>query len=271
MQSIAILVLAMCSAGPMPPEDVQTLIQRSVEAMDHDWKAAPSYSYSERVRTDGGTRTSEVMMILGSPYERLTQVNGRPLTAEQQSEEQQKLEHVIAQRQAESPEEKDRRVAKYEKERDRDHLFLTEMTRAFDFKLESEQRLGGRDVHVLRATPRPGYHPPNMQAQALAGMQGRLWLDKNTLQWVRVEAEVIHPVNIVGFLARVEPGTRFELEQMPVESGIWLPQHFRMRSRAKILLFSHKGHEEETYWGYRKQDSQEAPPEKHPPPLFPDL
>lgn len=207
-------------------------------------------------------------MILGSPYERLTQVNGRPLTAEQQSKEQQKLEHVIAQRQAESPEEKDRRVAKYEKERERDHLFLTEMTRAFGFKLESEQRLGARDVYVLRATPRLGYHPPNMQAEALTGMQGRLWLDKKTLQWVKVEAEVIHPVNIQGFLARVEPGTRFELEQMPVENGIWLPQHFAMRSRAKILsLFSHKGHEEETYWGYRRQDSHEAPPEKRSPTL----
>jgi hypothetical protein len=50
----------------MPPEDVQTLIQRSVEAMDHDCQAA-SYAYSKRVRTDGGTTTSEVMMILGSP------------------------------------------------------------------------------------------------------------------------------------------------------------------------------------------------------------
>lgn len=41
-----------------------------------------------------------------------------------------------------------------------------------------------------------------------------------------VEATVIHPVSIEGFLAQVEPGTQFKLEKMPVADGIWLPKHF---------------------------------------------
>ncbi|MGO9636756.1 MAG: hypothetical protein ACLPSO_02315, partial [Terracidiphilus sp.] len=112
------------------------------------------------------------------------------------------------------------------------------------------------EVYVLQATPRAGYQPPNTETKVLTGMQGQLWIDKQTYQWVKVEAEVMHPVSIAGFLAQVQPGTRFELEKMPVAEGIWLPKHFSMKARAKILFFfSHNTQDDETYFDYRK-----APP-----------
>jgi hypothetical protein len=43
-------------------------------------------------------------------------------------------------------------------------------------------------------------------------MEGTLWIDKKTFQWVKVEATVIRPVSIAGFLAQVQTGRRFELE-----------------------------------------------------------
>jgi len=69
-------------------------------------------------------------------------------------------------------------------------------------------------------------------------MEGELWIDKKTFQWIKVEATVIHPVSIAGFLAEVEPGTHFELEKMALEENLWLPKHFAMKSRAKIFACS---------------------------------
>jgi hypothetical protein len=70
---------------------------------------------------------------------------------------------------------------------------------------------------------------------------------------VKVTAKVIRPVSIEGFLARVEPGTRFELQKMPVGDGIWLPKHFAMKSQAKILrLFSRSSQEDDTFSNYHK-------------------
>lgn len=257
MRGILVLVLAL-QAGSSTQTDVSTIIQRSVEATNRDWKAAPGYDYLERVRGDGGTKTYAVTMILGSPYQRLTAVNGKPLSAEKEKEEQQKLDKETEKRRNESPQERNDRIAKYLKDRKRDHSLLEQLTQAFDFKLQGRQKLGTRNVYVLRATPRAGYHPPNMEAEVLTGMQGRLWIDESTFQWVKVEAEVIHPVTIEGFLARVEPGTRFELEKVPVDGEIWLPAHFAVRSRSKIVfMISHKTHEEDTYWGYRKAAGQD--------------
>ena len=84
-------------------------------------------------------------------------------------------------------------------------------------------------------------------------MVGQLWIDQKTFQWVKVVAEVVHPVSIGGFLARVDPGTRFELDKAPVGNGIWLPSHFSMKSDAKVLhMFSHDSQEDVTYFDYKK-------------------
>ena len=79
-----ILVVALASAS-FAQQGVDTIIQRSVEANAADWKAAPDYDFVERDRQPrGGTKTYEELMILGSPYERLIAVNGKPLLPEQQ-------------------------------------------------------------------------------------------------------------------------------------------------------------------------------------------
>jgi hypothetical protein len=248
------------AASTFAQPDVATIIKRSVEVGNADWEAAPQYDHFERdLQPDGSTKTYKVMMILGSDYQRLVAVNGKPLTPQDQAAEQEKLEQAIAQRQSESEEQRARRVSRYEKERKRDHLLMEQLTVAFDFKLLGEQKLGPYDVYALRATPRPGYQPPNIETKVLTGMRGKLWIDKQTYQWVKVEAEVVHPVSIVGFLAQVQPGTRFELEKMPVDNGIWLPKHFSMKARAKILFFfSHNTQDDETYFDYHKASHREA-------------
>jgi hypothetical protein len=94
-------------------------------------------------------------------------------------------------------------------------------------------------------------------------MEGKLWIDKKTYQWVKVEATVIHPVSIAGFLAQVEPGTRFELEKMPVTDSLWLPKHFAMKSQARVLFFfTRKSQADETYYGYQKATPIQAAAEK---------
>jgi hypothetical protein len=261
--TILLTVLSVAAVAFAQP-DVATIIQRSVEVSNADWQAAPQYDHFERDRQpDGGTRTCEVMMIHGSDYQRLVAVNGQPLAPEDQAKEQQRLEQVIAQRQAESPSQRAQRIAKYERDRKRDHMLMEQLVVAFDFKLLGEQKLGPYDVYELQATPRRGYRPPNTETKVLTGMEGKLWIDKQTYQWVKVEAEVLHPVSIAGFLAQVQPGTRFELEKVPVDDGIWLPKHFSMKAHAKVLFFfSHRTQEDETYFDYHKASPSGRPPQQ---------
>ncbi len=249
-----VILVGVLAAATFAQNNVDTIIQSSVEANAADWKAAPDYDFIERDRQQGGgTMTHEELMILGSPYERLVAVNGKPLPPEQQTQEQQKLETTVVERQKESQQERGQRIAKYQKARKSDQVLMEQLTKALDFKLLGEQKLGSQEVYVLKATPHPGYEPPNIESKVLTGMEGKLWIDKKTFQWVKVEATVIRPVSIEGFLAEVEPGSHFELEKMVVADNIWLPKHFEMKSRAKILfLFTRKSQADETYSGYHK-------------------
>lgn len=239
--------------------DVNAVIVRSVQANQTNWKSAPKYSYYERDSDGSSTKTYHVLMIHGSPYRELVRENGEPLTAGQQAEQKQKLEETVARRAAESPAETAARIGKYQKERERDALLMNQLVQAFNFKLMGTRTLNGYSVYLLRATPRSDYVPPDRDTQVLTGMRGRLWIDTKTFQWVKVEATVIRPVWIEGFLARVEPGTRFEVEYAPVSNDIWLPQHYSMKSRAKVLfVFSYKQQADETYFDYQKASVTKA-------------
>jgi hypothetical protein len=233
--------------------DVASIIRQSAEANERDWAAVPEFDNSERDRNRNGDKTYAVTILYGSPYERLIAVNGHSLSPAKQKEEQEKYAKAVAERRQESPSQRSRRVAKYQAERKRDHTLIQQMTSGFDFQLVGKQSLNGYSVYVLRATPRQAYQPPDRDSKVLTGMEGTLWIDQNTFQWVKVEAHVIHPVRIEGFLAVVEPGTEFALEKRPVAHDIWMASRYSMKSNARVmLLFSHRGEEEDSYFDYRK-------------------
>ena len=195
-------------------------------------------------------------MIDESPYRRLSALNDQPLSQAQEQEEEQKLRLEVEKRKSESARERARRVAKYQKERRQDHELMAEMTRAFDFRLAGNENVDGHDCWVLEATPKPGYQPKEREAKVLTGMRGKLWVDKEQYQWVKVEAEVMHPVSFYGVLARVGPGTRFLLEQAPLSGDLWLPVRFSVDVNATALGFINENStDDETYRDYRPMKS----------------
>ncbi len=250
------MCLAFAAGGLCAGPDVERIIERSVKANQKDWTAAPDYSFQETDRDSDGSKTFRVVMIDGSPYQTLLSVNGRALTSQELEKQHASMETETARRRSETQQQRERRIAKYQTERRRDHLLMQQLTNAFTFRLAGERNVGPYQTYYFKATPRKGYQPPNLESEVLPGMEGELWIDKKTFQWVKVCARVIKPVAIAGFLAQVEPGTSFELENTPVAPGIWLPKHYVMKSRSKILfLIGHDTQANETYFDYRNQVS----------------
>ncbi len=251
-------------ARPVPDESnfVQDLVRTSVAAMDRDWQSAPEFAFRERdVTSDGGPKarkTQRVWMIDGSPYYELTGLNGKPLPPARQAQEERKLMREVQKRRAESAAARDRRVAQYTKERRQDHALMRDMADAFVFKMVGQDTLNGHDVYILDASPKPGWQPPTLETRVLTGMRGRLWIDKKDHQWVKVEADVFQPVTFGFFIAKVQPGTRFELEQAPVNHDLWLPSHFRMTVNSSILWWQKNSLDDETYSDYQPKDALSA-------------
>jgi hypothetical protein len=82
---------------------------------------------------------------------------------------------------------------------------------------------------------------------------GRLWIDKNDLQLVKLDVEAIDTVSFGWFLARIHKGTRLVMEQTRVNQEVWLPQHISFRLDARVAVFKGYNQEnEETYRDYKK-------------------
>jgi hypothetical protein len=260
------LLLVGCAAYAQV--NVADLVKRSSDNTERNWKEAPKYIFTERdvnekLDSSGGTktrkvRTYEVMVLDGSNYNKVIAINDKPLSPEEQRAENEKLAREHYRRQHESDADRQKRIAKYQHERQQDHMMMREMTRAFDYKLVGQETVQGRACWVLDATPKPGYVPVNRDARVLTGMKGKLWIDKQDVQWVKVAAEVVQPVSFYA-VATVGPGTRFELEQRPVGDGIWLPAHFGVKVNSTVLaVFSHNSLDDETYSNYRRAGAEVA-------------
>lgn len=272
VRSISVAALAMLISGSAKSQTMsaEELIRKSVAANESDWKALPHYTHEERdiegkLDSNGklrnkDDRTFRVMMIDGSQYNQLIAVNGEPLAHEQQQEEKAKLAAIKEKRASESASARRSRIEKYQKDRAEEHLLMQQMVAAFQFRLVGAEKVGGHDCYLLEAIPNPDYRPPVTKARVLTGMQGKLWIDKNRYHWVRVHAEVVKPVEFGLFLAKVRPGTEFELDQAPIDEGIWLPSHFSQSVNARVLgVYSLRSRRDEYYTNYRRDDFGSAP------------
>jgi len=252
VRSVVVCLLAGSALFAARP-DVNDILRRSVANTQADWNAAPRYDFIERdviAGNESTVKTYRVVMIDGSPY-------NEPLSANEAGN----LQREIARRNRETPDERRRRVARYVRERRQDNELLQEMIKAIDFKLVGEEIADGRRCFVLEGTPKTDYHPTNRDTKVLKGMRGKMWIDEQTYQWVKVEAEVFRPVAFGLFIAHVEPGTKFTLEQKPVSENVWLPSHFSMRIKANVLrIWSRYSSRDETYSEYSaaRQTGSEA-------------
>jgi hypothetical protein len=245
------------NSGPINPKEI---VRRSIENYKRDWReASNSWAYTQTDTTASDDtkeiEVSEIIPLSGTPYERLIRKNGRPLTAAEQRKEERKYERVERQRQRETPEEREARIKKYENERS----FVNDIPQAYSFTLLGEENVESRPAWVITMTPRPGFTPTTPHGSMLEHIEGKLWIDKEDIQWAKAEAHVIDTIGIGWILARVEPGTRFAVEQTRVADGLWMPRRITISGAAHVMLVHSKSlNEELTYSGYRKDGSTSA-------------
>lgn len=248
-----------CAQDPDPLE----IIRRSVEQDRLNFERANDYSYVQHteqrqygrdgrlVKTE--SRTFDVLVIDGEPYEKLIAKNGRPLSEAEARKEAEKLDRELSRRRSQDAGQRARRLSEQEKRRREGREFAREIPDAFTFRLAGQDALEGRPVWIIEAEPKPGYKGKAKRAELLSKFRGRLWIDQQDYQWVRVEAETIAPVRFGWILAKLDPGARMTFEQRRIHGEVWLPSRAWMRLGARVALVKRLDAEVEVSWrDYRK-------------------
>ena len=240
--------------------DAKEIVRQSIQNYQRDWREARTswaYTQTDVTQTESAKQieVSEVAPLAGTPYERLIRKDGHPLTPAEQRKEDRKYEHMSQQREKETAAEREARIRKYESER----AFVKEIPDAYNFKTLGEEMVEGRSAWVITMMPRAEFTPSTPHAGMLRYIEGKLWIDKEDLQWAKAEAHVIDRISIGWIVARIEPGTRFGVEQTRVENGLWMPRRITIAGAAHVMMVYNKHlNEELTYSGYRRDGSVSA-------------
>jgi hypothetical protein len=219
---LAVLLLA---AVLSPVEIIRAAVELT-EKTDH---LRQQYALTqENIQRSGGKtvrKTYEVTFQDGRPYRKLIRRDGQPVDAKPEA---------------------------YATSEERRLELLRELPKAMDYTLEGEETMDGYDCWVLFAKPKPGYKPPSFHTLFLTQMEARVWISKKHSRMVRLDAQTVGPVSFGGFLAKLGPGTRIELQQVRVAEQVWLPSRFKMTYNGRVLFKSLSGEIEQLSSNFRK-------------------
>lgn len=207
--------------------------------------------YRQRRVGAKGDTTREVIESRDGNVARTVERDGRPLNEEEDAAEQARLKDVLS-----SP---DDFLKHHRKDKDiRDSVIklvgLMPEAMLYSFAPGQPQTTSddGKQV-VVDFKPNPTFHPPTMYAEALTGLEGRVWIDERSHYLTRIEARVLHPVNMgFGILAKIYPGGTLALEQKNVDGTHWVFTHIEEHLTARLLLV--KNYPEDTVirsWDFR--------------------
>ena len=232
----------MWGQNPAPEPSEKEILSRALERglANNKHRAEQAYSFrhlriSEKLNkqaqpTRVEKRLYQVVPIRNVRYERLLEKDGEPLSKKEQKAER-------------------RKEAKFRRrlERDRDARrsnsnevrFNRELVDRYRFRVEGTGELHGRKVYRLSFEPKSGKLPVRRRIdRALNNSRGRIWLDQESYEVVRVEFELIRPTRIwwgiLGSISRVDG----MMDRKEGEDGIWFPSYFRLYLKGRILFKS---------------------------------
>lgn len=235
--------------APAPAQQLSAkeIVRRAMQHDVNNWEREENYTFVQRIEqrelnSDGSVKstkaaTEEIIFLYGQPYAHLIKRNDQPLNTDDAQKAEKKLNDTMQKRSHETPEERKKRLADFEKRHQEEHAFLLEVPEAYDFRIIGEEVLNGRAAYVIAGEPRRDFRPNLNAARVLPKLRPKLWIDKQGYQWLRLDADVIDTITWGGFLLRLHPGSHIEIEQNLVNNEIWLPLHAHISFDARVALF----------------------------------
>ena len=248
--AIVLCTLGTLASAPTSPsltrDQIRDLIRRTADNDLQNEKMQRDYTYVERqeMRKLNGKgqvksteiETSEVLEIYGEQVQKLVAKNDKPLSEKDAKKEDEKIQKLIDKRRSESESDRQKRLAKEEKQREEDREFVREVADAYNFTFAGIDKLDGRDNYVIDGEPKPGYKPVHKEASILPKVRFRVWIDKDDTQMKKLDVQVVDTISWGLVVARLQKGSRVVVENTRVNNEVWLQQHASVKVDARLAL-----------------------------------
>ena len=192
--------------------------------------------YQMHILDEKGNQLRDVIESRDGTVARLIRRDDRPLTPDEDAAEQQRLNDLISSPTAYQKHESNDVTGK-KRAVDLIRMLPDAMTYIYTPGQPQIESPVGEQV-VLDFKPNPAWKPPSLTAEALTGLQGRVWIDRRTRHMVHMEGEIFQSVNLGwGMLARIYPGGHLVLDQAPASPAPrWVFAHFNEQITVRALM-----------------------------------
>jgi hypothetical protein len=223
------------SVATLTNDEAQALVKRvlavELEAaqngpIDHPMqyhlrKTSPRYSSAKLIIE---TRDGDVA--------RLLEVNGAPLSPESEQNEAARLQALL-----DDPSLQHHRQEREQGDAERARKIIHALPDAFLYQYSGIVDTPHGPSYRLSFQPNPKFDPEDLEAQALKGMAGELWIDVAQKRVTRLEGKRIHDVDYGwGILGKLDEGGTLLLEQADVGEGQWRTTHMVLVMNARLLV-----------------------------------
>lgn len=176
----------------------------------------------------------------GEATRELVEVDGRPATAEEksdQAEEAAKAARRQLERRAEAAASRPPAVSGEEEDPLVGPRRLSDLISRFDYRLEGAVEEEGRLLYALSFSPKPGLAAASLGDRALNALSGRVLVDASDFQVVSVEARLVRPLKVGGGLAAAVREATISYRGARLGQGVWFPCVVDLRVKGKTAVF----------------------------------
>jgi hypothetical protein len=176
--------------------------------------------------------TEKVKLVIETPeghLDRLLSVDGRPVTAEEEQLEEQRINGLLHK----TDEQKKRQHAQQEDQHQTEHMFkmLPEAV------LATYGQHNGDLVEIL-FRPNPDFKPLTREDVVFHSMEGHIWINEKQNRLAEIDGHLIKEVKFYGgLLGYLNRGGEFHVRQSEIGSGHWEITLLHVNMKGKALFF----------------------------------
>ena len=207
-----------CAARGSASELLRKAVDRELKAHTDDHSR---WMYEARADAAGKEQVKVVVETRQGDVDRLRSVDGQPITAEQQKQEDGRIARLLS-----KPDEQKRR-----------NLIARFFAILPDAVTASYGESRGELVEIV-FRPNRNFNPPSREARVVHDLEGRIWINCRENRLAEIEGHLIEAVKFGGSLiGDLEKGGEFHVRQSEVAPGHWEITFLHVNMRGKALLF----------------------------------
>jgi hypothetical protein len=223
------------ASGPLSAEQTQSLVKRVLHTeLEAAQTAADTHPMQYRLRKTSPrlATTKLIVETKDGDVARLIETNNEPLSPEGQQAEAARLQSLL-----DDPSLQRHRQQREQGDAERARKIMRALPDAFLYQYAGLADTPQGPSYRLTFQPNPDFDPEDLEAQALKGMAGELWIDVAQQRVTRLQGRRIRDVDYGwGILGKLDQGGTLLLEQADIGNRQWRTTHLALVMNARVVF-----------------------------------